>query len=75
MNSLIEFVWKDLLTKMLRLEVIYKDRGDQIFHLLLILKLLILKVEALSGRRVAGLFRDLALQFLYKWENFVILSE
>ena len=66
MNSLIEFVWKDLLTKMLCLEIIFRDRGDQIFHLLLILKLLILKIEALSGRRVAGLFRDLALQFLYK---------
>ena len=51
---------------MLCLEVIYRDRGDQIFHLLLILKLLILKVEALSGCRVAGLFRDLALQFLYR---------
>ena len=60
---------------MLRLEVIYRDRGDQIFHLLLILKLLILKVEALSGCRVAGLFRDLALQFLYRYEEFVRQSE
>ena len=65
----------DLLTKMLCLEVICRDRGDQIFHLLLILKLLILKVEALSGRRVAGLLRDLALQFLYQLEKFVRLSE
>ena len=60
---------------MLRLEVIYRDRGDQIFHLLLILKFLILKVEALSGCRVAGLFRDLALQFLYRYEEFVRQSE